>query len=228
MDNTHKDYFFNDKVVLPFDKVIAWQKAIYMKLGMSEHDASIVADHLVVADARGVYSHGIMRTPIYAKRMECGGTSATAQPEIIKQFGATALVDAHNAMGQVAGVYAMDHAIELAKQYGTSAVSVTGSNHLGTCAYYAQRASKQGMIGICWTINGGNNMAPWGGSVPQLGNNPYAMAAPCFSKPDVVMDMATSVVARGKIVMARKTHAKIPETWALDKDGNPTTDPEAA
>ena len=89
-------------------------------------------------------------------------------------------------------------------------------------------ASKENMVGICWTINGGNNMAPWGGAVAQLGNNPYAMAVPCLTKPDVVMDMATSVVARGKVVMARKTHSKIPLSWALDKEGNPTDDPEKA
>jgi len=176
------DYHFNEKISLPFEKVYEWQKAIYMAAGMSEEDASVVADHLVMADARGVYSHGILRTSIYTSRLEKGGTDPKAQPSIKKQFGATALVDGNNAMGMVAAKKGMDLAIELAKTYGTSAVSVTGSNHLGTCAYYAQQATREHMIGICWTINCGNIMAPWGGAERQLGNNPFAMAVPCFHR----------------------------------------------
>ncbi|MGE4282759.1 MAG: Ldh family oxidoreductase [Clostridia bacterium] len=218
------DYKFGEEIVIPFDKALLWQKAIYMGAGMNEKDAEIVADHLVTADARGVYSHGIMRTPIYVKRFEEKGTSPTAQPAVVKAKGATALVDGNNSMGMVATVYGMNVAIDLAKQYGSSTVSVTGSNHLGTCAYYAEMAAKENMIGLCWTINCGNIMAPWGGVERQLGNNPFAMAAPCLTKPPMVLDMATSVVARGKIVMAMKTGAKIPETWALDVKGKSTTD----
>ncbi|RGY96278.1 Ldh family oxidoreductase [Clostridium sp. AM58-1XD] len=89
-------------------------------------------------------------------------------------------------------------------------------------------AAKADMIGFCWTINCGNIMAPWGGSERQLGNNPFAIAAPCLTRPNVVLDMATSVVARGKIVMARKTHTPVPKDWAFDTNGRPTTDAEAA
>lgn len=227
MQVNNSDYNFNEEIVLSFEKMFQWQKAIYQAAGMNEKDAERVAHSLVTADARGVYSHGIMRTSIYVDRIEKGGTSAVAQPEVVKEFGATALVDGHNAMGQVAAYYGMEKAIELAEKYGTSSVSIKNSNHMGACAYYAEQAAKKNMIGICWTINGGNIMAPWGGAERQLGNNPYAMAVPCFSKPNVVMDMATSVVARGKIVMARKTHSPIPDTWAFDTNGNPTTDAEA-
>lgn len=221
------DYNFKEQIVFPAEKVLQWQKAIYMGIGMNEKDAACVADHLVTADARGVYSHGIMRTSIYVNRFEHKGTDPKARPEILRQFGSTALVDGHNAIGMVSASYGMELAIDIAKKQGTSAVSITGSNHLGTCAYYAQMAAKQNMIGFCWTINCGNIMAPWGGTEPQLGNNPFAIAMPCKTRPDVVLDMATSVVARGKIVMARKTHSPIPETWAFDKNGRPTTDPEA-
>jgi LDH2 family malate/lactate/ureidoglycolate dehydrogenase len=217
------DYSFGEKTTLSPDRVLHWQKRIYMGLGMNEKDADAVADHLVVADMRGVYSHGIMRTPIYAKRFEMGGTSPTARPEVIRQKGATALVDANNAMGMVAGNHATDLAIGLAREFGSATVSVTGSNHIGACAYYVERAARANMIGFCWTINCGNIMAPWGGVEPQLGNNPFAIGAPCGEKPPVVLDMATSVVARGKIVMAMKTNSEIPETWALDREGRPTT-----
>jgi LDH2 family malate/lactate/ureidoglycolate dehydrogenase len=221
------DYKFGEEIVISFEKALQWQKAIYMGVGMNEKDAETVADHLVTADARGVYSHGIMRTPIYVRRFEEKGTSLTAQPEVVKVKGSTALVDGKNSMGMVATAYGMNVAIDLARQYGSSTVSVTGSNHLGTCAYYAEMAAKENMIGYCWTINCGNIMAPWGGIERQLGNNPFAIAAPCLTKPPVVLDMATSVVARGKIVMAMKTGAEIPETWAFDQNGKPTTDAEA-
>ena len=222
------DYQFGELVNLSFEEVFDWQKQIYMAAGMNEEDAECVADHLATADVRGVYSHGIMRTPIYIRRFEEGGTSPTAKPAVEKEKGATALVNGHNAMGMVAAKFGMEHAIKLAREFGSSTVSITGSNHLGTCAYYAEMAAKQNMIGFCWTINCGNIMAPWGGTQPQLGNNPFAMAVPCMTKPSVVLDMATSVVARGKIVMAMKTGAKIPENWALDTKGKPTTDSEAA
>lgn len=221
MANT--DYQFGEQITLSFEKVLQWQKEIYRAVGMSEEDAHCVADHLVVADARGVYSHGIMRTPIYIRRFEEQGTSPTAQPVVVKQKGSTALVDGKNAMGMVAASYGMKHAIQLARQFGSSTVSITGSNHLGTCAYYAEMAAKENMIGFCWTINCGNIMAPWGGTQRQLGNNPFAMAIPCMTKPSIVLDMATSVVARGKIVMAMKTGTEIPDTWAFDSKGRPTT-----
>jgi LDH2 family malate/lactate/ureidoglycolate dehydrogenase len=220
------DYSFNDKIVLSPDRAFQWQKRIYTGMGMNGKDAASVADHLVTADMRGVYSHGIMRTPIYAKRFEQGGTSPTAQPRVVRQKGATALVDANNAMGMVAGNYAADLAIELAREFGSATVSVTGSNHIGACAYYVERVAKADMIGFCWTINCGNIMAPWGGVEPQLGNNPFAIGAPCGEKPPVILDMATSVVARGKIVMAMKTKSEIPATWALDREGRPTTNAE--
>lgn len=220
------DYNFNEQIVLPAEKVLKWQKAIYMEAGMNEKDATCVADHLVAADARGVYSHGIMRTSIYINRFEHQGTDPKARPEIVRRFGSTALVDGHNAIGIVSAAYGMELAIDIAKKQGTSAVSITGGNHLGTCAYYTQMAAKQGMIGFCWTINCGNIMAPWGGTEPQLGNNPFSIALPCKNRPDVVLDMATSVVARGKIVMARRTHSPIPDTWAFDRNGEPTTDAE--
>lgn len=223
---SNADYQFGETVRLPFDRALHWQTKMYMAAGMNETDAHCVAHHLVTTDVRGVYSHGIMRTPIYLRRFEEKGTSPTGRPAVIRQKGSTALVDGSNAMGMVAASYAMKHAIELSREFGSATVSVTGSNHVGACAYYAMMAADADMVGFVWTINGGQIMAPWGGTEPQLGNNPFAIAVPCLTKPAVVLDMATSVVARGKIVMARKTKSPIPETWAFDREGRPTTDPE--
>lgn len=220
------DYFFNDKVTIPYDRMLAWNSKIFQSYGMSEEDADLCADTLVNADARGVYSHGCMRTSIYCRRFEEGGNSVTAKPEIVRQKGAIAVVDGHNAMGQLVSVFATKLGIRIAREYGTATVSVRGSNHLGTCAYYCNLAAEADCIGFCGTINGVNIMAPWGGTERQLGNNPFGIGVPCLTKPPVILDMAQSVVARGKIVMARKTHAPIPDTWALGRDGKPTTDAE--
>ena len=222
------DYHFNEKKIVPIPRVLSFEKALYQAGGMSPEDADCVARCLVEADARGVYSHGIQRNSLYFNRFEQHGTDPAGQPGIARQFGATALVDGGNAMGMVVGEYGMNLAIDLARKYGTSAVSITGSNHFGTCAHYLQMAADAGMVAFVWTINCVNIMAPWGGTQRQLGNNPFGIGAPCGDKPAVILDMATSVVARGKIVMARKTHSPIPETWALDVDGHPTTDAEKA
>ena len=222
------DYHFNEKRTVSISDTVAFEKALYTAAGMRPGDAERVAEILVEADARGVYSHGIQRNQIYLERFEKGGTDPKGRPETIRRFGATALVDGQNAMGMIAAEYGMRLAIDLAKEHGTSAVSITGSNHFGTCAHYLKMATDAGMLGFVWTINCVNIMAPWGGTARQLGNNPFGIAAPCFSKPPVIMDMATSVVARGKIVMARKTGSPIPDTWALDVNGQRTTDPEAA
>lgn len=220
------DYTFKEKVVVDPSDARAFEKALYVAAGMRKEDAAIVADHLVKADERGVYSHGIQRNSIYLNRFKKGGTDPRGVSRVVKEFGGTALIDGGNAMGMVTGKFAMEKAIELARKCGTSAVSVTSSNHFGTCAYYVQMAADAGMIGMMWTINCGNIMAPTGGVERQLGNNPFAFGIPTRRHPTIIFDAATSVVARGKIVVAMKTHSPIPEGWALDKDGNPTTDAE--
>lgn len=222
------DYHFTEARTVSIADATAFEAALYKAAGMNDADAKCVADILVEADARGVYSHGIQRNSLYLDRFEKGGNDPSGRPEVARQFGATALVDGKNAMGMVVGEYGMNLAIDLARTYGTSAVSITGSNHFGTCAHYLKMATDAGMIAFVWTINCVNIMAPWGGTERQLGNNPFGIAAPCGEKGPVILDMATSVVARGKIVMACKTHTPIPDTWALDKNGNKTTDPDAA
>ena len=222
------DYTFTEQMTVHADKMTGWMSRMFQAVGMGGKDARECAHHLVTADARGVYSHGCMRMGIYCGRLINGGTNPKGRPRIAKRKGCTVLVDGDNAMGPVVGVFAMKEAIKLAGKFGSSAVSVFGSNHIGACAYYAMMAADADMLGFSWTLGGSNIMAPWGGRDPRLGNNPLAIAVPCENRPHVVIDMAQSVVARGKIVMARKTRTPIPETWALDKDGRPTTDPEAA
>lgn len=224
MANT-SHYHFNKTVKIDYDVMKSWVSDIFVAQGISREDSDIVADSLVDSDARGVYSHGVQRVRMYTNRIQNDCVNVKGIPHIVSQNAATAVVEGDNAMGQIVGIFSMKLAIKIAKEYGISIVVARGSNHYGRCAYYSRMALEHDMIGISSTIGGGNLMAPWGGRAPRVGNNPFSIALPAQDRYPVVLDMAQSVVARGKIEMAKKTHAPIPESWALDKDGLPTTDP---
>lgn len=214
----------NNGVVVMAEPLREFITKIFMSHGLSQDDAFIVADHLVEADLRGVYSHGVIRVEAYTARLVAKAVNPKPGFRIIRETPGTALVDGDNALGQVVGVNAMKIAIKKAKEVGTAYVGARGSNHLGTCAYYAQMAIEHDMIGISGTPSGTNIMAPWGGITPLLGNNPFGIAMPAGKEYPVVLDMAQSVVARGKINHAAKTGQPIPPTWALNRFGEPTTD----
>lgn len=223
---TAYDKMFKDieMVKIQYDDMFKWVKEIFMKTGMDDEDASYTTENLVRTDLRSVYSHGIMRVPMYFRRLKNGCTSPTGKPKIIKDFGATAIINGNNAMGQVVGVHAMKLAIEKAKKYGVGYISVGQSNHYGACAHFSMMALPEDMIGITATMGSTRNIAPWGGTEPLLGNNPFSIAIPALNRDPIIMDMSNSVVARGKIVMAMKTKQPIPDSWAFGKDGEPTTD----
>jgi len=195
--------------------------------GMPEEEAEIVADNLVQADLRGVDTHGVSRLHVYVERLKRGLVLPKTESKIVKETPTTALVDGGNGMGAVVGVRAMRLAIEKAQAAGTGFVAVKNSNHFGAAAYFAMMALPYDMIGLTLT-NGPAVMAPWGASRSYFGTNPFAVAIPSLEEPPVVLDMAASVAARGKIIMAAKKQESIPLGWAIDPEGNPTTDPEAA
>lgn len=201
---------------------------IFQGHGLPREDAFVVADHLVEADLRGVYSHGTIRVEEYTARLKAGAMNPRPRVRVLKETAGTALLDGDDGPGQVAGVKAMEMAIRKAKETGVAYVGVRRSNHFGTCAYYAQMALKHDMIGFAATPGGTNIMAPWGGITPLLGNNPFGIAIPAGKEYPVVLDMAQSVVARGKIKHAVKTGEPIPITWALNRYGEPTTDAKEA
>lgn len=215
-------------VVVMADPLREFVTQVFVKQGLPREEAFLVADHLVEADLRGVYSHGVLRVDPYVQRLKAGGMNPTPNIRIIRETPGTALVDGDNGAGQVVGVRAMEVAIRKAKEVGVSYVGVRMSNHFGTCAYYAQMALAHDMIGFASTLGGTNIMAPWGGITPLLGNNPFGVALPAGKERPVVLDMALSVVAKGKIVHAMKSGTPIPNTWALNKHGEPTTDPKEA
>ncbi len=209
------------------DTLLEACRRILEKVGVPEDQARIIAEVLVEADLRGVGSHGVLRLPAYVHRVRAGLMAADTQIRVLGDRGATVLLDAQGGFGQVAGVHAMNQAIERARQYGVGFVAVRNANHFGIAAYYTMMALPHRMIGIAAT-NAAPSMAAWGGTQPVLGTNPISVAIPTGQDVDIVLDMAASVVARGKIRSAAAKGERIPLGWALDAEGRPTEDPQAA
>ncbi len=192
--------------------------------GMSEADALVCADNLVDADLAGVESHGVSRMTNYMKRLRTRVVDPIGKPETVRESAAGIYVDGKNAMGMVVGDYAMRKCIEKARESGCCFAAAHHSNHFGMAAYYTMMAAREGMIGFCAT-NAPPNLAPWGSAEKYMGTNPFSISAPTKEEP-ITLDMAPSVVAMGKIILAAKLGQKIPEGWVVDRQGNPCTDPE--
>ncbi|MCE2531765.1 MAG: Ldh family oxidoreductase, partial [Acidimicrobiia bacterium] len=184
-------------------------------------------DGLVEADLRGHWSHGVVRVPPYVRALAAGVVNPTPRIEAVRQFGATALVDGDNGHGVVIGQIATDRAVDLAHQFGVGIVAVRNSNHTGMLATHVLRAANRNMIGY-FTSNGPAIMAPHGGREPRMGNAPFAYAVPRRTGDPIVLDMASSQVARGKVRMHADRGDPIPEGWAIDERGVPTRDAAAA
>jgi LDH2 family malate/lactate/ureidoglycolate dehydrogenase len=197
------------------------------RLDVPREHAQEVAGCLITAELRGVDSHGMVRLPVYARRLQAGVVKA--QPDIrVQPTGPTAaLIDGDNGLGPVVGAAAMRVALDLARTHGTGFVGARRSNHFGPAAYYVERAVSAGCIGLAIS-NAPPNMAPFGGRARFLGTNPVAVGIPAGDEPALIFDASTSVVARGRIIVAAHTGEAIPDGWAIDPDGYPTTDPERA
>jgi LDH2 family malate/lactate/ureidoglycolate dehydrogenase len=200
---------------------------IFERLGLPEADARVVAEHLVEADLRGVHSHGVIRVPTYVQACKAGRINPHPNIRIVSDRGGQVVMDGDNGIGQLTAFRANEVAIARGKEHGMSGVALRRSNHCGTMAYYAVRAMQAGLIGFA-TTNAGINMPPTGGTTKLVGNNPFAMAVPTNRDWPMVLDMATSVVAGGKLDVARSKGESIPLGWARDAEGNPTTDPSKA
>jgi LDH2 family malate/lactate/ureidoglycolate dehydrogenase len=196
---------------------------LFEKTGMQPEEALVNADTLVDADLKGIDSHGVSRLPIHLKRIKIGIVRANYEMKMASDRLSAAVIDACNSMGPYVSVKAMELAIEKARHTGVAFVTVKNSNHNGIAAYYAERALPSGMIGIAAT-NSKARMAVYGGRDPYLGTNPFAVAIPAGEQRPIIADMATSVVARGKVAAAAKNKQPLPPGWALDKEGEPTTD----
>jgi LDH2 family malate/lactate/ureidoglycolate dehydrogenase len=195
--------------------------------GARGSDAATVADGLVAADLRGIHTHGVLRVGIYVDRLRAGSINPRAQLQIVRDSGATVVADAQAGLGIAMAVQAMDLAIARAQAHGIAVVGVRNSNHCGMLAHYAMRALAHGCIGIAMS-NADSQVAPFGARAKFLGTNPLAVAVPAGAEAPVVLDMATSVVAHGKVKAAADRNEPIPPGWAVDSTGASTTDAIAA
>jgi ureidoglycolate dehydrogenase (NAD+) len=194
------------------------------KAGLSTEHADGVADVLVHADARGVHSHGAMRVEYYAERIAKGGLNNKPNFHFEKTGPSTAIFDGDNGVGHVAAKLAMDEAIKMAKENGVAIVGVKRIGHSGALSYFVQQAANENLIGIS-VCQSDPMVVPFGGAEPYYGTNPIAFAAPGKDGKHITFDMATTVQAWGKVLHARSKNEPIPDTWAVDSNGEPTTDP---
>jgi LDH2 family malate/lactate/ureidoglycolate dehydrogenase len=209
------------------DRLRNFAAAIYAVAGMSDEDARLCADTLVQADLWGHQSHGVMRLSWYAARLKTGVCNSKAQPELLVDAGGIALINGHDAMGQVLAAKAAQEAVRRAKVHGIAAVAIQNSNHFGTALYFTLMAARQGCVAFLAT-NASPAMAPWGGRKKIVGTNPWSWACPAGSHPPMVLDIANTGVARGKVYLAKQKGQPIPEGWAINAAGAPTTDPSEA
>ena len=198
---------------------------MFIKAGLNQKDAEFSADCLVQTNLWGVDSHGVLRAPIYIKRMLSGSVNTT--PDIRKINGSQALEVWHgdDGHGFVVAREAMTRAIELAKEFNVGVVGIVRSNHFGAASLYTKMAAEAGMVGIVMTNVVPNIVAP-GGSKPITGNNPIAVGIPTYGEFPFQLDISMSNVSGGKLLLAINKGEKIPTTWATDSDGRPTDDPE--
>jgi LDH2 family malate/lactate/ureidoglycolate dehydrogenase len=197
-------------------------------VGSSDDEAVLAADSLVRADMRGIDTHGVYYLKLLADRIAAGMVSLPTHLKVVKQDGTTALIDGGNGLGQMAAHRAMTMSIQNARAFGTGCTLVRNTNHIGILAFYTHMASEQGMGGIAM-CNAAPSMAPWGGAESFFGTNPMSIAVPAGPEgPPIVLDMSSSLVARGKIRRAQRMKEEIPLGWAIDEAGIPTTDPGAA
>jgi LDH2 family malate/lactate/ureidoglycolate dehydrogenase len=203
---------------------------VFQRLGMPVADATTVAKVLVMADLRGVDSHGVIRLnwdKWYVKAIRDGIINPNPQIGIVNETPASALIEGDGGMGMVVGQRAAELAIEKARRSGVGMVAVRNSRHFGMSAYYAMLALPHDMIGISMT-NAGRQVVPTFGQEAKYGTNPICLAAPALEEPPFVLDMATTTAAAGKLEVAARLGHPIPLGWALDEKSEPTTDPRAA
>lgn len=195
-----------------------------VEAGLNEGHAEKVAEVLVHADLRNVNSHGVLRTEHYVNRLQAGGINPDAQISFQSTGPVTGIVDGDDGFGHVIGDVAMDHAIEMARNNGVGMVTVMNSSHCGALSYFVQKAADAKLIGVAMSHTD-KIVVPFGGKTSFLGTNPIAYGVPAKTKKPLILDMATSNVALGKILQAREEGKEIPEGWGVDENGASVTDP---
>ena len=218
------DQLVVNQVTVQETKLKEFCNRVWTKLGVPEKDAQVTTDVLVLADLRGVESHGVARLPRYYTDLKNGWTKPTDQSKVVKETKATALIDGGQSLGQVVGRRGMELAIKKAKETAIGIVSVKNSHHYGIAGYYSLMALEHDLIGVSMT-NAAPLVVPTFGRTAVLGTNPISLTAPASNEKPFVLDMATSVVPRGKLEVYDRLKKEMPLGWAVDATGRGTSDP---
>jgi L-2-hydroxycarboxylate dehydrogenase (NAD+) len=209
----------------PAETLKAFTRRAFQRVGVPEDDAESIAGLMIEADLQGSEGHGIFRLPQYVRRIQAGGVNPRPNIRIERERAAMALVNGDNGMGHLAMKYAAGVAIEKARAAGSAWVGVRWGNHAGPASLYAKMPMREGMIGMYFAVGNANHLPPWGGVEMLLSTNPIAVAIPAGEEAPVVLDMATTVAAFGKVKTKAQRGETMPEGWMVDRDGKPLTDP---
>lgn len=196
-----------------------------IQAGIPTDDANKIACLMSQADLQGSDGHGVIRLPQYIKRIRAGGINTKPDIKIVQEHTAMAVVDGDNAMGHLAVSYATELAIEKARKAGVAWVGTRRSNHAGPASLYASMPIKHNMIGVYFAVGNANHLPPWGGAEMLLSTNPIAVGIPSDKEAPIVLDMATTVAAYGKVKAKAKRGEMMPEGWMIDRQGQPLLDP---
>jgi len=214
-------------ILFPADELRDTATAIFRAAGADADPTEILVTHLIDANLAGHDSHGVLRIPSYVQAMKRGRIQPNARPAVIRETPVSALVDGNWTFGQVSARHGIDVAIAKAKAQGVAVVGVVRCNHIGRLGTYPTLAAKQGIVAMVTTGNVGKSVAPFGGRQGVFGTNPFSFGFPAGHREDLMVDFATSTIAGGKVMVARAKHEPVPPGSLLDKNGDPTTDPNA-
>jgi L-2-hydroxycarboxylate dehydrogenase (NAD+) len=221
----------NDTVAVrrvAFADLVAFIARAFAAAGLPKDDAETIGRLMAEADLQGSDSHGVFRLPQYVRRIRAGGIKSRPDIRIARERGAMALLDGDNAMGHLVVKRAAEIAIDKAASEGVGWVGIFNSNHAGPASLYALMPASRGMIGLYLAVGNANHLPPWGGTEMLLSTNPIAIAVPADTSPPVLLDMATTVAAYGKVKTAAQRGETMPEGWMIDRQGKPLTDPKRA
>jgi L-2-hydroxycarboxylate dehydrogenase (NAD+) len=210
------------------DRLFAFSSNALFRAGLEKPAADRVAELMTQADLQGSDGHGIIRLVPYVKRIHAGGINIRPEIRIVTERPAMALLDGDNGMGHLVMDRAARMAIEKARTTGIAWVGTRHSNHAGPASLYARMAMEQDMIGVYFAVGNANHLPPWGGIEMLLSTNPIAVAIPAGDEPPIVLDMATTVAAYGKVKAKAQKGETMPEGWMIDREGKPLTDPKRA
>ena len=213
-------------MIVEYNKLKEMTYKLLMSGGMNEENANILAEILVTAEARGVYSHGIQMTPTYVRLMEEGVVTANPEIKIVEESDSALVIDGDHGLGGIVMSKALDLLVAKSKKTGAATLAVRNSGHYGAGAYYVEKAAEMGQAAFLYA-NTSKSAVPFGGTGRYLGTNPYSFSVPAGKYGTVTLDMATTETAAGKLGTAAREGRQVPLGCGVDKDGNPTTDPVA-